>query len=454
MVRRELKYRRWLVTLLMGCCTALAAMAQSQGWAPDARIPSESGADGLVLPQDGAATHLGVSSCASSVCHGRAEPSAVNRVWLTEFRIWQGQDAHATSYATLLTDQSRTIATKMGIGDPASAAVCLNCHADNVPVERRGKRFQLSDGVGCEACHGGAEGWISSHTDPKASYAENLEAGLFPSASPENRAELCLSCHLGTSQKFASHDIMAGGHPQLLFETETFSINQPMHYAVDADYRARKGEYGNMDLWLHGLLEAAATQLQLITDKRLNVTGSFPDVALYHCDSCHRLTDVSAGDPWPVDPLRPSGSIPLNDAALSLIALMATTLEVDGAQAFSGGLDRLIFAASMQRGELSQMSEALKPKFRVVQRELLQQAFSGNQLSALRRALLTFAASGKARYFSNAFQVFLAINTLNHALQDDMLLQEEMQTWFQSIMSESEFAPVLFATQAARLLLP
>ena len=35
-----------------------------------------------------------------------------------------------------------------------------------------------------------------------------------------------------------------------------------------------------------------------------------------------------------------------------------------------------------------------------------------------------------------------------------MLLQEEMQTWFQSIMSESEFAPVLFATQAARLLLP
>ena len=58
------------------------------------------------IPQYAPATHLGVASCASSVCHGRVEKSDTSRVWLTEYRVWQSKDAHARSYETLQSQAS------------------------------------------------------------------------------------------------------------------------------------------------------------------------------------------------------------------------------------------------------------------------------------------------------------------------------------------------------------
>ena len=158
------------------------------------------------LPAQGADRHMGVATCAASQCHGSAAPRDSSGVMQNEYVTWTRDDPHSKAYATLSSDASRAIAARLGVGSAIAAKICLDCHADNVPAVRRGEKFQLSDGVGCEACHGGAERWLSTHYNtPAVDHAANLVAGIYPTEEPQERAELCLSCHLGTADKFATH---------------------------------------------------------------------------------------------------------------------------------------------------------------------------------------------------------------------------------------------------------
>ena len=107
-------------------------------------------------PADG--VHLGVASCAGSTCHGAVQPLKGSSVAQNEYITWSRKDKHAKAYAVLGEERSQRIAHNLGLADARTAQVCLDCHADNVPADRRGPQFQIADGVGCEACHGGAQG--------------------------------------------------------------------------------------------------------------------------------------------------------------------------------------------------------------------------------------------------------------------------------------------------------
>src|SRR5688572_7330913 len=107
--------------------------------------------------------HMGVASCSTSVCHGKLAPQTDKDVALNEYRIWQQEDRHAQAYRTLELPESKRIAANLGLANATAAKICLDCHADNVPSDKRGGKFQISDGVGCEACHGGSEKWLESH---------------------------------------------------------------------------------------------------------------------------------------------------------------------------------------------------------------------------------------------------------------------------------------------------
>ena len=406
------------------------------------------------IPQYAPATHLGVASCASSVCHGRVEKSDTSRVWLTEYRVWQSKDAHARSYETLQSQASLNIAKKLGIADPTKSDVCLDCHADNVAMESRGPRFQISDGVGCEACHGGSQNWISSHTKENGSYQENLAQGLFPTAEPGTRAQLCLSCHLGDDRKFASHDIMGSGHPQLLFDLAAFSINQPMHYAVDADYVERKGSFGPIDFWLYGLAESASTNLEMLTTPASFPAGAFPELAYYQCDSCHRKTDQSTDYIVVKDPLLPPGVVPLNDTIIRLLLEIGLLLEIEGTRTAIGELDSLMIAASLKPQEVKAKAALLGHSMAGIKHAITHNTLTVSDLESLRIGLLTLATSDQVNYFSYAFSVFLAVNHVNAALDDDLLPRRNIQRWFESVSQESEFDRQEFAMLADTLLRP
>src|SRR5260370_13684114 len=113
-----------------------------------------SAASAQTVPQFGDGAHLGVTTCAGSTCHGALEPFRNSNVAQNEYVTWSQKDKHSKAYKILFDERSVRIARNLGLPNANTAEICLNCHADN--PAHRGRQFQQSDGVGCEACHGGA----------------------------------------------------------------------------------------------------------------------------------------------------------------------------------------------------------------------------------------------------------------------------------------------------------
>jgi hypothetical protein len=253
---------------------------------------------------------------------------------MNEFVTWSHQDSHAKAFQSLLGPQGRSIAAKLRVGPAESAKICLDCHADNVPEARRAKTFLLTDGIGCEACHGGAERWISSHTSSRSNYREDIRAGMYPTADLNDRAALCLSCHYGTANKFATHAIMAAGHPRLSFELDTFLALEPVHYRIDENYRRRKPSFSHTQVWCRGQLLETQAQLLALQGPMITASHTFPELALFNCASCHDTTMNRLE--WRARQLTGdmrAGTVPINDANLRMSWVIARTISyVDGAR--------------------------------------------------------------------------------------------------------------------------
>lgn len=282
-----------------------------------------------LLPMDAKDTHLGVATCAGSTCHGAPEPFDTSTVLQNEFVTWHREDQHAQAYKTLLTKQSQRIAKNLGLENAHTAKECLVCHTDYVSEDLRGKRFQLSDGVGCEACHGGAKRWLGLHVTGEASHEDNIKAGLYPTEDPTARATLCLSCHLGTSgDRQITHRIMGAGHPRLSFELDTFTIIEPAHYAVDKDYGERKAVFSSAQTWVQGQLAAASSFLDQVANSKHQ--GIFPELVFFDCQACHHPMSYSDVAKHPGRGWAPRSSagvgpgvVRINDSALLLVTAVA-----------------------------------------------------------------------------------------------------------------------------------
>ncbi|HTU59780.1 MAG TPA: multiheme c-type cytochrome, partial [Polyangiales bacterium] len=167
--------------LLFWLTTASVVIAADAALKPGTLPPA---AMKLLLPYEAPNKHLGVATCSSSVCHGSVKSkSSSYDVQLNEYVTWSHDDSHAKAYSVLKSERSRVIAAKLGLPNAYDAKICLDCHADNVAAAARGKEFNITDGIGCEACHGGAEKWIESHTMKTTSYEDNLKNGMYPTAT-------------------------------------------------------------------------------------------------------------------------------------------------------------------------------------------------------------------------------------------------------------------------------
>ena len=229
--------------------------------------------------------HVGVATCAGSLCHGAVSAGSDSSVQQNEYDLWRRQDAHSNAYRLLQSDAGKRIAGNLGLASATGASQCLACHSDYVPKARRGRRFQLSDGVGCEACHGGAEKWLGAHI-AGGSHADNLVAGLRRLEDPQVRAGVCADCHTVDAGRGVDHRLFGAGHPPLEFELDSFLQFQPAHFRVDADYRKRKGGYSHWDNWVAGQLLIARRFLDDLAREEA-LAGFAPEFSLLDCNSCH-----------------------------------------------------------------------------------------------------------------------------------------------------------------------
>ena len=368
------------------------------------------------LPHYGPNKHLGVVNCAGNTCHGAPRAYENAAVLQNEYVTWNRQDSHANAYNVLLNDESKRIARNLGLTAAHEAKICLDCHADNVPPERRGERFQLEEGVSCEACHGGAENWVLQHVTAGNSHQQNLDAGLYPTEDPIARAKLCLSCHYGDSNKFVTHRIMGAGHPRMSFELDTFTAIQPAHYQVDDDYKQRKPYWNGVQTWAIGQAVAVETMMENLLDPKLHQdAGIFPELVFFDCFACHHsLNDIRWG-PRKTTGLGP-GVVRLNDANLLMLQQIMQRVAPDIGNTLRSEIRNLHQATAQGMPAARQVAQRVLSLARTSQNRLAQHQFSTDDMIALLGNMVTLGLQGEQRDYAVAEQGAMAISSLINTL--------------------------------------
>lgn len=177
-----------LTTVVFAC-----AVAGFLVWVPTTVDAQDSPpAEGEVTPDH---DYVGVTACARR-CHARDQIGDQLGAW--------NDGPHAGAYETLGTPEALELAASAGIeGNPQEAAECLRCHttAWGVPDSHLGSRFDATQGVQCESCHGPGDDYKGRDVhseDPVAGAA----AGLISSPGEE----VCTRCHNSESPSFQSFD--------------------------------------------------------------------------------------------------------------------------------------------------------------------------------------------------------------------------------------------------------
>ena len=201
------KFRRVLRLLFL--CSALwtTALAKEQQQASDDNVE-----------------FIGSLGCKSSSCHGGAGEKR------GQYFIWSQKDFHAKAFAILTAARSARIAEGIGISEAASSTRCTVCHSpfQAVTQTRLVPTARGDEGVSCENCHGAAGPWLRGHTRTDWTYAMRVSAGLRDLRSLYERANACVACHQNID-----NDLIKAGHPTLMFELDSQSINEPKHWSEE-----------------------------------------------------------------------------------------------------------------------------------------------------------------------------------------------------------------------------
>ena len=224
--------------------------------------------------------YVGPGSCSAVACHGAIRPVPGARILQTEYSTWVSQDRHARATEVLGNMVSQRMGRILGIGNPQQAEKCLLCHSLDVPANVRGRNF-ATEGVSCEACHGPATGWLGYHVTKDANHDESVKRGMYDTKDTVKRTEKCLTCHLGSSEKFVDHEMIAAGHPDLVFELEAFSAAMPRHWKETTDTDAYKP--------VHTFAVGQLTHFRASLDRLARrVKGPiWPEYAELDCFACH-----------------------------------------------------------------------------------------------------------------------------------------------------------------------
>lgn len=169
-------------------------------------------------------TFVGAVGCRSSSCHGGAGEKR------SQYITWSQKDFHTRGFAILLDARSARIAEGVGIAEAQSSARCTVCHSpfQAVAQTRLAPGAHPDEGVSCETCHGAARPWLRGHTRPDWTYAMRVSAGMRDLRNLYNRANTCVACHQNIDS-----DLLKAGHPTLVFELDSQSVNEPKHWRDD-----------------------------------------------------------------------------------------------------------------------------------------------------------------------------------------------------------------------------
>ena len=438
--------------------TAFAVLATGRSGAAPAGLFAPGAA--VTLPYKSPHRTEGTVTCASNVCHGSIEPWRESKVLQNEYVTWTRLDRHARAYAVLRNEQSRKIAKNLGLPKPAhESKVCLDCHAHNVPQDKRGKRFVVSDGVTCEACHGPAGNWVQSHAETGATHEQNIANGLYPTDDPGARARLCLSCHQGNADRFVTHRMMGAGHPRLSFELQTFSLLEPPHFALSRNEHPNAKRWNGVRIWAAGQAVAVAETMTLLANPKKQ-DGAFPELVFFDCHACHH--PMSEGRWKAADAFGPRpapGVIRLNDSNLLMLRVLAAEIDPvlgDGV----GLLVQNLANANAGDGDFKAAALELRELALEIERRAATMELTNDAMARLALGIIEQGEKGHYLDYAGAEQAFMSLGSIvdfmnrSGALQDPSSANKALAALSVTLKSDEGYKAGDFQAKLAALKKP
>ena len=333
-------------------------------------------------------TIAGSASCSGRACHGGSQPVHGQIVGQNEYSKWIANDPHSKAFQALFSDRAKTISKNLGGPEAHKDSRCLACHiTPQVSNLQLKADYALDFGVGCESCHGTAtKGWLSEHTTAQwksLSFDKKQKAydshGMNFLSNPAIQAQVCVGCHIGSPVdaeknvplRDANHDIMAAGHPRLIFEATTFAENMPPHWNEN---KYSKTPERKVALWANGQVIVAWASAKLAELRSGEKAEVWPEFAQNDCFACHadlsnpswrRSSDYYSG--------RKPGALPINnwpfawlDVSLELLgkkehAILKNLREYQlVSERFSSSRQQVNFASKGLASSLSELVGELK----------------------------------------------------------------------------------------------
>lgn len=257
---------------------------------------------------------VGRASCAAATCHGGVVDSSAS--WHSSSTVWEARDPHAHAGMRLQEPLAQRMIAALVPAAETDAELfqqtirnrCIACHAPEVASLEQGDELsrQLLMGVGCESCHGAAQKWLDVHTrsDFRSQTDEARTLGMRDTKSLTARVENCVRCHVGSRSadgvvRDVNHDLLAAGHPRMLFDPLVMQAKLPAHWDV------RPGSVMNpmnTAVEVSQELKQKARQIVLESFARLKAERKSstealprPEFSEFDCHACHHALDSGGG---------------------------------------------------------------------------------------------------------------------------------------------------------------
>ena len=397
-----------------------------------------------------ASSYTGPGSCAAVACHGAVRPVANSRILQTEYTTWIAQDRHARAAEVLTNPVSVRMARILGIGAAQTAPKCLACHSLDAPEGRQARTF-VSEGVSCEACHGPASAWLGPHTTKGWTHAQSVQLGMHDTKDLVKRTERCLTCHLGTAEKFVDHEMIAAGHPDLVFDLEAFSAAMPRHWKTPDE------PLGAVRSFSVGQLVHLRSSLDRLAQR---VKGPvWPEYGELECFACHHSL-TRAEDSWRqsagYENRRP-GNPPLNVARWATARHVLAAYDARAGAELDEVMTSLAREASRLKANEGQVT-ALTARARTILDAGIARAAATKPDAAmanrLLRAIASDAESIAMRGERAAEQAAMAMETLYSAAAETSeggAARSAFDELFQQFQNPSSYEPRRFVAQVRKI---
>lgn len=391
--------------------------------------------------------HVGAATCGSASCHNASRPWQTSSILQNEYITWSEFDRHSNAYQTLKSDEAKRIAWNLGLRPAHRSPLCLDCHSNNVPSGAREREFSLSDGVSCEACHGGAKDYLGPHVAGKNTHSDNIANGMIDIANPNIRAKVCGDCHLVNKNNFLGHRLYSAGHPRLRFELNSYTVAQPNHFRVDHDYILRKGEVSPVEVWIAGQLVAASLLADAVISQPASQQALIPELAFYDCFSCHQYTSKNAGE----EGFHPhkGKAIPSAGYAFLMLKVIANAFELPQSEQINQHLE-LYKQPHNDKSKALAAAQALKAAAEAMQTATQLKKIKLQSVARLSTELLNEAKRGAKHRLIFAEQATMAMNAFAEQLAaststaEQQKLTEQLDRLYNSVDDEDNYSAAGF----------